>query len=134
MAEVGNKTVLSDLVQSKNLINEDYSDVHFDSLDERSVDVALLYKGSIFKVEHSETFSVYLQSDSGEQDYTRDILLVHGMLKKATTIIKEKKPNAKIIVMGDFNDYPNDASITLMEKKTCFTIHLKPFGLVIKEV
>ena len=80
MAEVENKTVLSDLEQGKNLINEDYSDVHFDSLDERDIDVALLDNRSIFKVEHSETFSVYLQSDSGEQDYTRDIPLVHGIL------------------------------------------------------
>ena len=43
-------------------------------------DVALLYKSAVFKVENSETFSVYLQNESGEQDYTRDILLVEGIL------------------------------------------------------
>jgi hypothetical protein len=39
--------------------------------------------------------------------------------KNVNTIIKTtkpKEPNAKIIVMEDFNDNPNDASITLMEK------------------
>jgi hypothetical protein len=80
ITEVKNKKVLSDLVQSKNLINEAYNYVHYDSLDERGIDVALLCKSSDFKVEHSKTFSVYLQTQSGEQDYTRDILLVQGIL------------------------------------------------------
>jgi predicted extracellular nuclease len=151
LAEVENKKVLTDLVQSKSLINEAYSYVHYDSLDERGIDVALLYKSAIFKVENSETFSVYLQTESGKRDYTRDILLVQGILnneqihiivnhwssrregeketefkrlagsKKVNTIIKtikHKEPNAKIIVMGDFNDNPNDTSITLMEKES----------------
>jgi len=151
LAEVENKKVLSDLVQSKNLINEAYSYVHFDSLDERGIDVALLYKSSVFTIEHSETFSVYLQTESGEQDYTRDILLVKGILnneplhlivnhwssrregeketefkrlassKKVNAIIKTikgKNPNAKIIVMGDFNDNPNNDSVTLMVKES----------------
>jgi predicted extracellular nuclease len=138
-------------VQSKNLINEAYSYVHYDSLDERGIDVALLYKHDVFKVEHSETFSVYLQTESGKQDYTRDIFLINEILsneplhiivnhwssrregenesefkrlagsKKVNTIIKtikKTKPKAKIIVMGDFNDNPNDTSITLMEKES----------------
>lgn len=80
LAEVENQKVLSDLVNSKNLVDENYSFVHFDSLDERGIDVALLYKPDIFKVDYSETFSVYLQNDMGYQDYTRDILLVKGQL------------------------------------------------------
>lgn len=151
LAEVENKKVLSDLVRSKNLIEEAYSYVHYDSSDERGIDVALLYKDDLFKVESSETFSVYLQNDSGERDYTRDILLVQGRLHKeklniivnhwssrregeketehkrisaanvVNSIIKRlKKENtdAKIIVMGDFNDNPNDTSIKLMEKES----------------
>jgi len=80
LAEVENQKVLSDLVNSKNLVDENYSFVHFDSLDERGIDVALLYKPDVFKVNYSETFSVYLQNDMGHQDYTRDILLVKGQL------------------------------------------------------
>ncbi|WP_418638642.1 endonuclease [Winogradskyella sp.] len=80
LAEVENQKVLSDLVNSKNLVDENYSFVHFDSLDERGIDVALLYKPDVFKVDYSETFSVYLQNDMGYQDYTRDILLVKGQL------------------------------------------------------
>ncbi|WP_179318630.1 endonuclease/exonuclease/phosphatase family protein [Winogradskyella helgolandensis] len=80
LAEVENQNVLSDLVNSKNLKEENYKFIHFDSPDERGIDVALLYKPDIFKVTHSETFSVYLQNEKGEQDYTRDILLVQGEL------------------------------------------------------
>ena len=52
LAEVENKNVLSDLVRSKNLIEETYSYIHYDSSDERGIDVALLYKGDVFEVEN----------------------------------------------------------------------------------
>ena len=80
LAEVENKKVLSDLVNSKNLIEQNYSFIHYDSKDERGIDVALLYKSDLFKVSHSETFSVYFEKEPGQQDYTRDILLVKGEL------------------------------------------------------
>jgi endonuclease/exonuclease/phosphatase family metal-dependent hydrolase len=151
LAEVESSDVLSDLVESEAMLDEAYSYIHYDSPDERGIDVALLYKSEVFKVENSETFSVYLQKDSGEQDYTRDILLVQGKLnnenlniivnhwssrregqketefkrlaaaKKVNTIIndlKKKDIHAKIIVMGDFNDNPNNESITIMEKES----------------
>jgi endonuclease/exonuclease/phosphatase family metal-dependent hydrolase len=94
---------------------------------------------------------VYLQTETGKQDYTRDILLVKGILHNETLNIivnhwssrregeketefkrlaaahkvnsiirslKEEDPDAKIIVMGDFNDNPNNKSISLMEKES----------------
>ena len=80
LAEVENHNVLSDLIISENLKEEAYRFIHFDSPDERGIDVALLYKDEFFEVTNAETFSVYLQKESGEQDYTRDILLVQGLL------------------------------------------------------
>ena len=80
LAEVENKKALFDLINSPNLKDENYSYIHYDSPDERGIDVALLYKSTIFKVNHSETFSVYLERENGEQDFTRDILLVQGEL------------------------------------------------------
>jgi predicted extracellular nuclease len=80
LAEVENNNVLKDLVNSKNLKDEKYSYIHYDSPDERGIDVALLYKSDRFKVESSETFSVYFEKDNGKQDFTRDILLVKGLL------------------------------------------------------
>ncbi|MDH7913566.1 endonuclease [Winogradskyella sp. SYSU M77433] len=151
LAEVENNNVLSDLINSEHLENEGYEFVHFDSLDERGIDVALLYKSEFFIVESSETFSVYLQNEMGLRDYTRDVLLVQGKLggenlniivnhwssrregeketeykriaaaKVVNSIIdriKKEDSDAKIIVMGDFNDNPEDNSIKLLEKES----------------
>lgn len=160
LAEVENKLVLSDLISSENLRDEDYNYVHYNSSDERGIDVALLYKDDIFEVEHSDTFSIYLENEEGLRDYTRDILLVQGKLngetisiivnhwscrregKKETeykriaaaekvnsiiNTIKEDSPNMKIIVMGDFNDNPNNNSMELIEKESSL---FNPFKMV----
>ncbi|WP_136480471.1 endonuclease/exonuclease/phosphatase family protein [Cognatitamlana onchidii] len=80
VAEVENAKVLKDLIASKHLNSFDYDFVHFDSLDERGIDVALIYDKNAFKVKHTETFRVALTDDDGSPDYTRDILLVSGNL------------------------------------------------------
>ncbi len=149
LAEVENEEVIIDLLESKNLKSHDYDYVHYDSSDERGIDVALLYNTSLFKVEHSEPFSVYLEDEYGDRDYTRDILLVSGYLQnelvhiivnhwssrregeketafkrlaaseKVVSIIKQirqEDEDPNIIVMGDFNDNPDDDSIEHMEQ------------------
>jgi predicted extracellular nuclease len=118
--------------------------VHYDSADERGIDVALLYNKDYFTLTHSETFSVFIENDLGVIDYTRDILLVSGLLDgekmhfmvnhwpsrhegsdvtefkrllaadKVVEIINQIKTtddDAKIVVMGDFNDNPNNKSV-----------------------
>ncbi|MCF8273884.1 MAG: endonuclease [Flavobacteriaceae bacterium] len=82
LAEVENDAVLKDLIASKHLSECHYSFVHYDSLDERGIDVALLYDTSCFKVTYSKTFSVQLTNEEGLPDYTRDILLVTGLLEE----------------------------------------------------
>lgn len=79
LAEIENKNVINDLIQSKDLEPYDYGIVHYDSQDERGIDVAMIYDKTVFTVESSKTYSVYLEDHIGEQDYTRDILLVSGM-------------------------------------------------------
>ena len=46
LCEIENKKVLIDLINNKELIGQGYSIAHFDSPDERGVDVALLFKKS----------------------------------------------------------------------------------------
>lgn len=144
VAEVENKNVLNDLIQSNSLKNEYYDFVHYDSPDERGIDVALLYKKELFELLHSETFPLYLNGNNGERDYTRDILLVKGnlngelvhilvnhwpsrrnenneneqkriiaaqLVSEIVETIKTEFENAKIIVMGDFNDDPTNISV-----------------------
>ena len=80
VVEVENRRVLEDLVYSKSLKNEHYGIVHYDSPDERGIDVALLYKKELFELLHTETFPLYIENERGERDYTRDILYVRGNL------------------------------------------------------
>lgn len=147
LAEVENKNVIRDLIESEQLARFDYDFVHYNSQDERGIDVALLYDKSKFEVKNSKTYSIYLEDDIGDQDYTRDILLVSGILhsemihcivnhwpsrregekesehkrlkaaQKVLQIIEEvrgKHDNAKILVMGDFNDNPGNDSMKFL--------------------
>ena len=80
LAEVENAKVIEDLIATKHLEYYNYSYVHYDSLDERGIDVALIYDTNAFEVLNSETFTIQLTDDDGSPDYTRDILLVSGLL------------------------------------------------------
>lgn len=80
LAEVENKHVVKDLIESKHLKHYNYDVVHYDSSDERGIDVALIYNTAVFEVSHSEPFAVYLNKEDGSRDYTRDVLLVSGRL------------------------------------------------------
>ena len=144
LAEVENAAVLQDLIDSKHLAENHYNFVHYDSKDERGIDVALLYDTTLFKVDSSEIFSLELYNDAGLPDYTRDILLVSGELdgfkvhvivnhwssrregEKETehkriagsdkvgeiiSSLRLQDKDAKIIVIGDFNDDPTSKSI-----------------------
>lgn len=80
LAEVENDSVLHDLTQSKDLKPHNYGFVHYNSMDERGIDVALLYIKEEFTVETSKAFPVFITEESGKRDLTRDILLVTGFL------------------------------------------------------
>ncbi|WP_033959738.1 endonuclease [Psychroserpens jangbogonensis] len=150
IAEAENKKVLQDLIETKDLKAYNYGIVHYDSKDERGIDVGLIYNKDEFELESSMPFSIYLEKESGAQDFTRDILLVSGKLngelihciinhwpsrrdglvksslnriaasQKAIEIIgtiRTKEANPKIIVMGDFNDNPNNESVKMLNEK-----------------
>lgn len=149
LAEVENAKVVIDLINHTNLKDCNYNYVHYNSLDERGIDVALIYDKNAFKVIHSETFLIDLVNAHGHLDFTRDILFVSGLLdgekihiiinhwssrregeketehkrmassNKVSEIIqllRTEDADAKIVVMGDFNDEPFSKSIiTLVE-------------------
>ena len=144
LAEVENAKVIKDLIASKYLKDHDYGFVHYDSKDERGIDVALLYDKAVFKVTASKPYYVELSDDDGSPDYTRDILLVSGVMDGETihvivnhwssrregvketehkrlassdkvgeiiSNLKLDNSDAKIIIIGDFNDDPDSKSI-----------------------
>jgi predicted extracellular nuclease len=80
LAEVENDAVLQDLINSKDLVEYNYGFIHYDSSDERGIDVALLYNKDEFIFENSKAIPIYIEEESGKRDFTRDILLVTGYL------------------------------------------------------
>lgn len=151
LSEVENETVLQDLIK-KTPIADNYGIVHYDSPDERGIDVALLYDPTYFTLTASEPIKV--EFDFEPSDRTRDILYVQGKLGKqdvhvfvnhwpsrregmeksspkreaAAKIVQtkvssilQKDGNAKIIIMGDLNDHPDNKSVAevLKAKNDC---------------
>lgn len=154
LAEVENKAVLDDLIAHEHLNKTPFKYVHFDSKDERGIDVAFLYNSDQFVVKNTQIYNILLHDDDGDVDYTRDILHIYGTflnekidliinhwpsrrsgnieteqkrmkasteVSKVVSRIQNKNENAKIIVMGDFNDDPSSNSIkALVEKNNLF--------------
>ena len=150
LAEVENDKVLTDLIESRYLQDYNYGFVHYNSPDERGIDVALLYDKNCFTIENSESITLYVESELGVRDYTRDILYVSGYLmgekihvfvnhwpsrhegtdrtghkrmfaaQRVVELIDGLRGddlNAKVIVMGDFNDNPKNNSIQFLKNK-----------------
>lgn len=137
LAEVENKKVLWNLLEHTLLRKYDYGIVHYESHDRRGIDVALLYRKSIFNLLSS---SVRRPECGGRKLDTRDILHVcltdcrgndmnfmvnHHPSKYGGSFKSEERRNASIsllkemcdsvmnikdasiVVMGDFNDTPD---------------------------
>ncbi|MFC5871068.1 Endonuclease/Exonuclease/phosphatase family protein [Chryseobacterium arachidis] len=76
LSEVSGKKVLEDLVQLKPFDSE-YWIVHYNSMDERKVDVALLYDKNKVEVIDSEAITFFFEitdRNTGSYDTTRDVL------------------------------------------------------------
>ena len=89
MAEVENRGVLVDLTTKTDLKKQKYGIVHYDSPDQRGIDVALIYKTKSFTVLSSSHVPVRLpwgEKDTVAPRPTRDILVVRGILNKKDTI------------------------------------------------
>ncbi len=80
VCEVENRKVIEDLVHHKTLEKMNYRIVHFDSPDERGIDVALIYKESVFLPTSFQSRRLLLHKEDGYRDYTRDQLVVGGLL------------------------------------------------------
>jgi len=142
LAEIENRNVLIDLINSKYLMDKNYQIIHYDSPSFRGIDVALLYQEKYFQPIHHEAIQPNIYKN-GKRIYTRDQLWVTGYLDddlihliinhwpsrrggeestrplrektayqntKIIEKIREKKKNSKILLLGDFNDSPNDTS------------------------
>lgn len=82
LAEVENRRTVEDLANDPQLIDKDYGIAHFDSPDRRGIDVALMYQKSMFKPLNisKHELVIYDNEDPSKRRYTRDQLLVSGLL------------------------------------------------------
>jgi predicted extracellular nuclease len=83
MCEVENKLVVKELIERTPLKEAGYDVVHYDSPDNRGIDVALIYRKSRFKLLHSEP--IHVRFDDGSRP-TRDILYVKGLILNEDTL------------------------------------------------
>ena len=80
LCEVETKEVVQDILKSNNLMYLPYECIHYESPDERGIDVALVYNTKAFELIHSEPIAVSVYESNGVKDDTRDILYVKGKL------------------------------------------------------
>lgn len=143
LCEIENRRVLEDLCQKTGLEKFGYQIIHYDSPDQRGIDVGLLYKPAWFRPITHRPLRVSMPDDS--LFFTRDILYVSGLadhrdtlhifinhwpsrrggrqaseskrlraaavLRQAIDSIQKNSPEANIVIMGDFNDYPYNKSL-----------------------
>lgn len=142
VAEVENRRVLEDLVARDELKSMGLKVIHEDGPDRRGIDVAALYNPNIFKLEGYEYHTLKIEDNpnfvtrdqlhaygtlAGEKVH---YIVVHwpsryggsksDPLRNAAASlsldiinsIHAKEPNAKIVLMGDFNDDPTNTSVT----------------------
>lgn len=131
LAEVENRTVVSQLVHKTMLEDLGYGFVHRESPDERGIDVALLYRKDVFRVVAVDSLRIsgiktrdilYTVLRAGKEDLLH-VFVVHlpskrggarasdsrreaalGVLQGAVDSLLREDSERRIVVMGDFND------------------------------
>lgn len=84
LCEIENRYVLNKLVYDTPLKTFNYKIVHYDSPDERGIDVAMIYRPDIFSVDTSVAINISFPFDPDSK--TRDILYVRGRLNMRDTL------------------------------------------------
>lgn len=142
VCEIENRKVLEDLAAQPAIKNHNYQVIHFEGPDVRSIDVALLYKPAVFTPLEQQNIPATLPNPSDKtRDILRvkgilagdtiTILVNHWPSKRGGAeesdpkrvavartvrdIVDQeqiKNPNARILLMGDFNDTPDSKAIT----------------------
>ena len=141
LAEVENRYVLEALLQETPMHRLGYQIIHQESPDSRGIDVALLFRPDLVSIEHQEFITVALSNGRKTRDilyaqvklphqntvhfyvnhwpsrYSGTKVSEESRKQAATTLaahirrILVKEPDAQILVTGDFNDAPEDASM-----------------------
>ena len=141
LAEVENARALEDLIAQPALANKGYQYIIYEGEDKRGIDVACLYNPKMFKPKSSRLVSTRAYEEINPGYPTRGILCVSGSLlgesfhflvnhwpsraagsenrefiarivRGVVDSIQAVEPAAKIVIMGDMNDDPDNVSMT----------------------
>lgn len=140
-AEIENRSVLEDLIKTDALKTKNYGIVHEESPDIRGIDVGLIYRTDKFKylmhkkipirlntkykvrdilytkgiLDNTDTLHIFVnhwKSRSGGREKTEpQRIQCAKTLRNAVDSILVINNNAKIVIIGDFNDEPTNKSI-----------------------
>ena len=140
VSEVENAKCLTDLCNQEPLKAKNFQFVHIEGPDQRGVDCALLYNPALFTVRDVKLVPYIYRLPQDSLRATRGFLVVSGTMadehvtvvvchlpsRGATSFYREEggaqvklvkdsliaeDPNVKVLVMGDMNDDPQDASM-----------------------
>ncbi|TXF76186.1 endonuclease [Chryseobacterium sp.] len=80
LIEVENRKVIEDLISHPLLAKSNYGIIHYNSYDARGIDIAIIYQKKRFTVSEFYKKELKIFDDEGKRSYTRDILVVKGLL------------------------------------------------------
>ena len=150
MSEVENRAVVEDLT-GRFLSDIGYKVAHLESPDERGIDVALIYKAAKFTLlslvgdtvelptkyptrlilhvtlvdQNTDTLHVFVNhwpSRRGGEDKSEiNRIAAASVLRRDVDALLAKNERTNIVIMGDFNDEPNNASIDSVLKAAHYT-------------
>jgi len=141
LSEVENATVLEDLCNQPALKEKGMKYIHYEGPDKRGIDVAALYNPKMFKPKRSILYPAKGYEEWSGGHITRGILLVEGnllgesyhflvnhwpsrgaesparefmgrLVREIVDSIQSAEPEARVVVMGDLNDDPDNKSLT----------------------
>ncbi|MEM9830955.1 MAG: endonuclease/exonuclease/phosphatase family protein [Bacteroidota bacterium] len=148
LAEVENRYVLEALLRETPLHRLGYQIIHQESPDARGIDVVLLFRPDLVSIEYQEYITVSLPNGRKTRDilYARvqlssqdtvHLYLNHWPSRYSGTKISEEsrkqaaatlaahiqqvvaeRPDAQVLVTGDFNDAPEDVSMQQLVEQT----------------
>ena len=155
LCEVENAQVLNDLNIAYQ--ERDYSIVHYDSPDKRGIDNALMYDSEHFSVLSSRAIPNKLKNGSSTRDilyvigeYEKETLHIfinhwpsnYGCKEKAIPkrtstaqliireidLLRKRDKFSEIILLGDFNENPDDENIKLLETVNLSSLMMPMLG------
>ncbi|MBM4072821.1 MAG: hypothetical protein FJ271_28420 [Planctomycetes bacterium] len=133
LCEVENRLVLAMLIKELASLKRDYRIIHKDSPSNRGIDCAMIYDARVLQAAFEgfhlvpagntrdiveadfriadKRLRVFMNHWPARSNPEKNRIIAARTLRKRLDAILAVEPNADIVVMGDFNDYPTNVSI-----------------------